>query len=67
MNTGEKIRYKRKKFKYSFKELSELTNIPASTLNAYEKGTIKNISHENLKLLATVFFTDINYFLLNDE
>ncbi|WP_083573769.1 helix-turn-helix domain-containing protein [Streptobacillus notomytis] len=61
------MRLKRKEFKYSFKELSELTNIPISTLSSYEKGTIKNISHENLKILANVFFTDINYFLLDDS
>ncbi|WP_064613487.1 helix-turn-helix domain-containing protein [Streptobacillus moniliformis] len=67
MKTSEKLKKKRKEFDYSFKELSDLTKIPITTLSAYERGAVKNISHENLKILSTVFFTDINYFLLDDE
>lgn len=66
MDIGEKLKNERKKFKYTIRDLSELTGISISAIKSYENGYVKNISIDNLKLLSNVFMKDPNYFLLNE-
>ena len=67
MTTSEKLKKERKNKRYSLKQLEILSGIPLRTLQGYESGKTKNISHERLIKLAEIYEKDPNYFLLNDS
>ena len=67
MTTSEKLKKERKNKRYSLKQLEILSEIPLRTLQGYESGKTKNISHKRLIKLAEIYEKDPNYFLLNDN
>lgn len=65
----ERIRFRRKYLRLTYKELSAKTGIPETTLQRYEKGGIKNIPMSKLGMLAKGLECDINWLMgiSNDE
>lgn len=61
MNTGEKLRNRRKKLKISAEKVAEYVGISRSTYFKYEKGDIKNIPLDKLKLLSEILGLSLDY------
>lgn len=59
----ERIRFRRKYLRLTYKELSAKTGIPETTLQRYEKGGIKNIPMSKLGILAKGLECDVNWLM----
>lgn len=60
MTVGEKIKYYRKRRKYSLSKLSELSNIPSNIIGEYERNCVKKINYDYINNIATALEIKIN-------
>ena len=63
---NKKLKKERRIKNLTLAQLSILSGIPKTTLQGYENGRIKNLSHERLIQLAKFYGKDPNYFLLDE-
>lgn len=64
---SERIKKRRKELGLSYKDLSDRTGIPKSTLQRYETGSIKNIPLDKLGTLASGLDTTAMFIIGQDE
>lgn len=67
MNTGERIKKRRKQLGLTLEDLSVKLNVSKPTVQRYESEEIKNIPLENLELLATELCASPSYLTGWDE
>lgn len=67
MNTGERIKSRRKQLGLTLEDLSVKLEVSKGTIQRYETGEIKNIPSENLELLAKELCVSPSYLMGWDE
>lgn len=67
MNTGERIKNRRKQMGLTLETLADKLNVSKTTIQRYETGEIHNIPSDNLELLATELCVSPSYIMGWDE
>lgn len=67
MRTGERIRAARKELGCTQEELSKATGLPRRRIVQYERGIVKDIPHDSLKILAERLNKSVDWLLGRDE